>query len=129
MPVKTLEAKVRHLQDYSIIDLKGDINSFAVETLNNAFSEASGQSTRAVLLNFSEVEYINSTGIALIVGLMSKARQNNQRLVTYGLSDHYVSIFNITRLSDYIGLYPDEASALDGVRQVPAGKESKLTTQ
>lgn len=117
MPGKTLEAQVRHLQDYSIIDLKGDINSFAVEILNNVFAEASGQSTGAVLLNFSEVEYINSTGIALIVGLMSKARQNNQRLVTFGLSDHYVSIFNITRLSDFIGLYPDEASALNGVKQ------------
>jgi anti-sigma B factor antagonist len=122
MAVKTLEAQVRHLQDYSIIDLKGDINSFAVETLNNVFAEASGQSTRAVLLNFSEVEYINSTGIALIVGLMSKARQNNQRLVTFGLSDHYVSIFNITRLSDYISLYPDETSALDGVRYVAGSK-------
>jgi anti-sigma B factor antagonist len=122
MPVKTLDAQVRHLQDYSIVDLKGDINSFAMETLNDAFAEASGESTRAVLLNFSEVEYINSTGIALIVGLMSKARQNNQRLVTFGLSDHYVSIFNITRLSDYISLFPDEASALDGVRQVATTK-------
>jgi anti-sigma B factor antagonist len=122
MPAKTLEAKVRHLQDLSIIDLKGDINSFAVETLNNVFAEASDQSTRAVLLNFSEVEYINSTGIALIVGLMSKARQNNQRLVTYGLSDHYVAIFNITRLSDYISLFPDEATALDGVREVAGSK-------
>jgi anti-sigma B factor antagonist len=118
MANKTLEAQVRHLQGYSIIDLKGDINSFAMETLNNAFAEASSQSTQAILLNFSEVEYINSTGIALIVGLMSKARQNNQRLVTFGLSDHYVSIFNITRLSDYVSLYPDETSALDGVRQV-----------
>ncbi len=122
MPVKTLEAQVRHLQDYSIIDLKGDINSFAVETLNNVFAEASTKSASAVLLNFSEVEYINSTGIALIVGLMSKARQNNQRLVTFGLSDHYVSIFNITRLSDYISLYPDETSALDGIKQVTGGK-------
>lgn len=122
MPVKTLEAQVRHLQDYSIIDLKGDINSFAVDTLNNVFAEASTKSASAVLLNFSEVEYINSTGIALIVGLMSKARQNNQRLVTFGLSDHYVSIFNITRLSDYISLYPDETSALDGIKQVTGSK-------
>ena len=122
MPVKTLEARVRHLQDYAIIDLKGDINSFGIETLNNVFAEASGPNTKAVLLNFSEVEYINSTGIALIVGLMSKARQANQSLVTYGLSDHYVSIFNITRLSDYISLFPDEESALDGLKQVTPGK-------
>ncbi|HSL86780.1 MAG TPA: STAS domain-containing protein [Bacteroidales bacterium] len=122
MPVITFEARVRHMQEYAIIDLKGDINSLAIETFNNVFAEASGPNTKAVLLNFNEVEYINSTGIALIVGLMSKARQANQSLATYGLSDHYVSIFNITRLSDYISLFPDENSALEGVRHKSSSK-------
>jgi anti-sigma B factor antagonist len=122
MPVKTFEARVRHMQENAIIDLKGDINSLAIDTFNNVFAEASGPNTKAVLLNFNEVEYINSTGIALIVGLMSKARQANQSLATYGLSDHYVSIFNITRLSDYISLFPDENSALDGVRHKSSSK-------
>jgi anti-sigma B factor antagonist len=122
MPVKTFEARVRQMQEYAIIDLKGDINSLAIETFNNVFAEASGPNTKAVLLNFNEVEYINSTGIALIVGLMSKARQANQSLATYGLNDHYVSIFNITRLSDYISLFPDENSALDGVRHLSPSK-------
>jgi anti-anti-sigma factor len=58
------------------------------------------------------VEYINSTGIALIVGLLAKTRQNHKRLVTYGLSDHYLEIFHITRLTDFMTIVPDEASAL-----------------
>jgi hypothetical protein len=33
--------------------------------------------------------------------------------VAYGLSDHYVEIFNITRLSDFVSVFPDEESALE----------------
>ena len=36
----------------------------------------------------------------------------SRRLLAYGLSDHYVEIFNITRLSDFVGVFPDEESAL-----------------
>jgi hypothetical protein len=33
--------------------------------------------------------------------------------VAYGLSEHYVEIFNITRLSDFVSVFPDEESALN----------------
>ena len=55
-----------------------------------------------ILLNFQEVDYINSTGIALIVGLLAQARKSHRRLVVCGLSEHYQEIFRITRLSDFI---------------------------
>jgi anti-sigma B factor antagonist len=48
----------------------------------------------------------------LIVGLLAKARKLHCRLVVYGLNEHYLEIFNITRLSDFMAIYPDETSAL-----------------
>jgi anti-anti-sigma factor len=69
-------------------------------------------STDIILLNFSDVDYINSTGIALIVNLLTRARKAHHRLLACGLSDHYAEIFQITRLADFIGIFPDEASAL-----------------
>jgi anti-sigma B factor antagonist len=65
-----------------------------------------------VVVDFSEVEYINSTGIALIVGLLSRARQEGREILACGLSDHYVRIFEITRLSDFISIYPNEQTAI-----------------
>ena len=61
------------------------------------------------------MDYINSTGIALIVGVLAQARKAGCRLLTTGLSSHYVEIFHITRLADFMSIYPDEASALAGV--------------
>jgi anti-anti-sigma factor len=64
-------------------------------------------------LNFSDVSYINSTGIALIVGLLAQARKTHNKLAVFGLSEHYVRIFKITRLADFMSIYPDEKTALE----------------
>src|ERR671939_612401 len=112
MPTKHLEATVRQEPGVAVIDLTGEINGFAEEALNAAYAEAESNDPEAILLNFEGVDYINSTGIALIVGLLARARVSQRRLVAYGLSDHYVEIFEITRLSDFMGVFPDEQSAM-----------------
>jgi anti-sigma B factor antagonist len=111
MAVRHLEAEVRQKRGV-VLDLRGEINGFAQEALDVAYAEAESNDPETILLNFEEVDYINSTGIALIVGLLAKARDFKRRLVAFGLSDHYVEIFNITRLSDFVGVFPDEESAI-----------------
>lgn len=98
-----------------IVDLVGEINGFAEEALNAAFSEAEGSNPETIMLNFSRVTYINSTGIALIVALLARSRKARRVLAVYGLSDHYLEIFQITRLVDFMNIYPDETSARQGV--------------
>ncbi len=113
MQAKHLEASVRQEPAGTVLDLRGEINGFGQQTLESAYAEAEQKGDpEAIILNFEEVDYINSTGIALIVGLLAKARASKRRLLAYGLSEHYVEIFNITRLSDFVGVYPDEESAL-----------------
>jgi anti-sigma B factor antagonist len=105
-------AAVRQQPDSATIDLHGEINALADQQLQAAYTEAESTSPSTIVLNFSEVTYINSTGIALIVGLMARARKAHRRLAVYGLSEHYVEIFQITRLSDFMQIYSDEASAI-----------------
>lgn len=114
MPAKPLEASVRYRPAGAVIDLRGELSSVAEESLNSAYAEAESKSPAAILLNFSGVSYINSAGIALIMGLVAKARAraSKERMLACGLSDHYVEIFNITRLSDFMNIFPDEESAL-----------------
>jgi len=108
----SFSADVRHQTGLAIIDLAGEINSFAEAQLNTAYSEAETHNPATIVLGFTEVSYINSTGIALIVSLLARARKARRRLVVFGLSDHYVEIFQITRLADFMAIYADESSAL-----------------
>jgi anti-anti-sigma factor len=115
MAMQHLEVEVRQEPSGTVLDLRGEINGFAQEALDVAYAQAEEGDPQAILLNFEGVDYINSTGIALIVGLLAKARASKRKLLAYALSDHYVEIFNITRLSDFLGVYPDEESALSEV--------------
>ena len=114
MQAKHLEASVRQASGGPVLDLRGEINGFGQEALDAAYAEAEAEDPETILLNFERVDYINSTGIALIVGLLAKARASKRRLLAYGLSDHYVEIFDITRLSDFVSVFPDEESAMSG---------------
>ena len=108
-----LEISIREKGDVAIIDLQGEINAFAEAALINAYVDAKATGARALALNFAEIEYINSTGIALIVSLLSRARKDEIDVSAFGLSDHFINIFEITRLSDFMSIVPDEAAALD----------------
>ena len=113
---------VRRQPGVAILDLRGEIDAQAADELNRAYAQAIQQDTSGVLLNFEDVGYINSTGIALIVSLLASARKERRRLTACGLSDHYREIFEITRLDDFIGIFPDEASAVAAASGAPAAR-------
>ena len=112
MPAKQFEVSVRRAPGTAIVDLHGEINASVEDALNAAYAEATRGNVSTILLNFDAVDYINSTGIALIVGLLAQARKSGRRLLACGLSDHYVEIFQITRLADFMTIFADESSAL-----------------
>ena len=112
MPGAEFGADVRSHDSTGVIDLHGEINLGADQALGAAYERAVQADPRTVVLNFADVDYINSTGIALIVGLLARARKERRAVSAFGLSDHYREIFAITRLSDFMGIYPDEDSAV-----------------
>jgi anti-anti-sigma factor len=105
---------VRNRDDVAVIDLSGDINGHAEHALELAWDDAVATAPSAVVLNFSDAGYINSTGIALIVGLLAKARTKAIPIRAFGLTPHYREIFEITRLADFVAINPDEDSAVNG---------------
>ena len=109
---KPFSTTIRRQADKTTIDLSGEINAQADRDLLAAYTEAESSSSSTIVLNFSAVSYINSTGIALIVGLMARARKVHRTLAIYGLSDHYLEIFQITPLAHFIQIFPDEASVV-----------------
>jgi anti-sigma B factor antagonist len=112
MPASEFGAEIREYDGTGVIDLRGEINLGADQALDAAYDAAVRGDPRTVVLNFADVDYINSTGIALIVGLLARARKEHRTVRAFGLSEHYRQIFAITRLSDFMGIYADEDSAV-----------------
>ena len=116
MPQANVVMNVRKINNtVSIIDIEGDISAFAEDTLMEAYANASTPSTRAIILNFSGLEYMNSSGIGLLVTLLIRINRQKQRMLAFGLSEHYKHIFELTRLNEAISIYDTEADVLAAV--------------
>lgn len=96
----------------AVADLRGNVNREAEPALSQAYDAAFEGGADTLLLNFEDVHYINSTGIAVIVGLVARARRDDRTISVCGLSEHYRTIFEITRLIDFMQVFPDEMTAL-----------------
>lgn len=98
----------------AVIDIVGDVTADAKAALEAAYDEI-GPSARAVVLNFTGLGYMNSSGIGMLVTLLVRTNRNRQRLLAFGLSDHYTEIFSLTRLDEAIAVVDDEDAAVSTV--------------
>ena len=110
MTEATATFDVRRLGPASVVDIRGDVTSGSEDVLMSAY-DAAGDA-RAIVLNFSELSYMNSGGIGLLVTLLVRANRQRQRLIAFGLNEHYRHIFELTRLSEAIAICDGEAEAL-----------------
>jgi anti-sigma B factor antagonist len=102
MATDQLACEVKQDHEIALIELHGGISTFGEKALNTAYVKAVHENPDAIMLDFADVDYMNSAGIALVVGLMAQARKSGRRLLARGLSEHYQQIFQTTRLSDFI---------------------------
>ncbi len=109
----TTTIEVRRLSpSASSIIIHGDFISGTEPALMDAYAQASDDATRSIVLDFSDLAYLNSGGIGLLVTLLVRVQRQGQRLQAFGLSEHYRQIFELTRLDDAIGIHDSEAAAV-----------------
>jgi anti-sigma B factor antagonist len=106
----TLTLDVRQTGVASILDVQGDITAASEQTLMDAYTQAAN--AKSIILNFSGLEYMNSGGIGLLVTLLVRANRQKQKLLAFGLTDHYKEIFELTRLDEAIGIHDSEDEAV-----------------
>ena len=96
----------------SLICLRGDISSASKEAMLGAYHKV-GSTVSRVLLDFTGVDYINSSGIAIIIQMLLEASKAESRSIgIFGLSSHFHKVFNMVGISKYATIYENEAAAL-----------------
>ena len=94
------------------IDIAGDITAQSEDVLMDAYGRANQQGVREIVLNFTGLDYMNSGGIGLLVMLLVRAQRQHQRVLAFGLSDHYRQIFELTRLDEAVLIHDSEDAAM-----------------
>lgn len=98
--------------DVTILNMEGDITSFAEEEILSHFNEGLDGGAQKFLLDFSSVEYINSSGIAIIIQLLSSARKKDAKVLCCGLSPHFQKVFEMVGLKKYTEMYDSSEEAI-----------------
>jgi anti-anti-sigma factor len=119
-----LEVVMREPADQvRILDLRGPITRSTQDPLTTAYQEASSAGANTVILNLSQVEALDSSGLGLLIDLQARAQRQKQRLVACGLSAPLRTAFAATYLDEALPVYDDEVSALVGPMEAPVAQE------
>jgi anti-anti-sigma factor len=95
-----------------VLRFEGDIASTSKDAVLGAYQTLPKDTAKLVLLDFTKVDYINSSGIALVIQLLIEAAKFGQKVCAFGLSAHFTKVFTMVGITKYAGLFPTQAEAL-----------------
>jgi len=109
---KDIQVSISQKVDVSILQIEGDVTAITGESIEEAYQKVTTAGARKILLYFDKDGYINSGGIAILIGIASESRKNGQTVRMTGLSDHFQKILNMVGLTKYTEIFPTEELAL-----------------
>jgi len=112
--VTQTKTKVEVDGDTAVLRFEGDITSHSEEAVLGKY-KALDAGVKKILLDFSKVPYLNSSGIALVIQLLMAASKASQKVVCFGLTAHFVKVFTMLGLAKYTTLHADEGAARSAV--------------
>ncbi len=96
----------------TVLRFEGDIASTSKDAVLGTYQTLPKEATKLVLLDFTKVDYINSSGIALVIQMLIEASNASQKVYAFGLSPHFTKVFTMVGITKYAGLFPGQTEAL-----------------
>jgi anti-sigma B factor antagonist len=96
----------------AVLRFEGDISSTSKDVVLGTYQALPKESSKLILLDFTKVDYINSSGIALVIQMLIEATNSAQKVSAFGLSPHFNKVFTMVGITKYAGLFPGQSEAL-----------------
>jgi anti-sigma B factor antagonist len=98
-----------------LLHVHGDVTAASDSVFGDAYTEATAAGAHSLVLDFSDMAYMNSGGIGVLVTMLVRCQRGGQRLLATGLDAHYRQILTLTRLDEAIAVHDSEAAALASI--------------
>jgi anti-anti-sigma factor len=109
---ETVKVSARKQENIAIIDMKGEVTSFADATINSLVNTTVSEGFQKIIFNFTDVTYINSSGIAILIGIVTSPANKGVSFRVYGLTSHFKKIFRMIGLTQYVQVLGTEEEAV-----------------
>ena len=111
---QNIKVSTRKKDGIALIDIVGDVTATTGEQIEQAYQQVSTDGAKKIVLCFDTNSYINSGGIAVIIGIAAESQEKGQIIRVTGLSPHFQRIFDMVGLTKYTEIFPSESAALNG---------------
>ena len=110
-----LKVSPRTVNDSTLaLDLEGEVDVYTAPLLRQAIMEQVDGGVKNLLVNLQKVEYLDSTGLGILIGGVKRLKEGGGSLRLVGPSARITRIFEITGLNKIFDVYGTEADALAG---------------
>jgi anti-sigma B factor antagonist len=103
--------------DTRVLDVEGEIDVYTSTQLKEAIVSTISEGVTHVVMNLSKVEYLDSTGLGVLIGALKRLREKQGNLIIVSPSMRIMRIFEITGLYKIFTIYQteDEAASKEGI--------------
>lgn len=110
-----LEVVRRREGAIAVLELHGDVNADGEQAIREGYDAASGEGATHVLFELSHTQYINTSGISVLISIVMAAKKAGQSILVSGATPHYRKVFDLVRFSSFVSMFDTEADALAGL--------------
>lgn len=107
-----LSLETRQVGDHTVVAVGGEIDVYTAPKLRDKITELVNGGHHNLLVDMEQVEFLDSTGLGVLVGGLKKVRAQQGSMELICSQDRLLKIFRITGLAKVFTIHDSEASAL-----------------
>ena len=107
-----MNIKQERLGDALVCVLEGEVNISTSPELRKAFEVIIKSNEKKVLIDFSKVAYIDSSGLATLIEMLQRLKKSGGKLSFSNMSEKVKNVFEITKLDKLFSIFETREEAL-----------------
>ena len=107
-----MRVKTQDYDEVTVVELQGELDGESAELLQNTITGVIATHKAGIVLDMSNVGFIDSEGLERLLWAMDYCNENNCQLRLAGLDENLTKILEITRLEDKFNCYGELAEAV-----------------
>jgi anti-anti-sigma factor len=112
-----LSIHVEECSDHAVITPAGYLNALTGDQIDKGCEALLARGLRYFIINFGQVELINTIGISILDGIIEKVNMQNGLVYFTGLSGTNREIFEVLNLGTVAMIFPDISAAREHLRR------------
>jgi anti-sigma B factor antagonist len=107
-----MEVTKKNVGDVTVLEIVGRLDSDASRDLESAVTDLLSTGITRMLMDFGQVDYINSSGLRVLLMALQQLKKKGGRLHLCDIKDYMSEVFEISGYNEIFPIYPSQNQAL-----------------